>query len=56
MPQRWVPGIEQTKSQLEPLQVGVPPVGAVHGVQLVVPQLFTLVLLTQAPLQAWLPD
>jgi hypothetical protein len=54
--QRCVPGVEQTKSQLVPLQVAVPVGGALQAVQLVVPQLVTLELLTQAPLQAWKPD
>ena len=54
--QRWVPGVEQVKSQLLPLQLGVPPVGAVQAVQLGVPQLLTLALLTHAPPHAWKPD
>jgi hypothetical protein len=41
------------KSQLVPLQVGVPPEGAEQVVQLVVPQLLMLLLLTHAPLHAW---
>jgi len=44
--------VSQVKPQVVPLQVALPFVGALHGVQEVVPQLFVLLLLTQAEPQA----